>query len=94
MTAAVERGAEGGSSGARNESGNGGGGGWLPDVERGTQGRLVPYYLMLAGISAVNFLFFVGVVARKYEYKRPAAAAAARRKKAAVVAGRSLEGVM
>lgn len=57
VTAAVERG--GGASG-----------GWLPDVERGTQGRLVPYYLMLAGVSAVNFLFFAGIVARKYEYKR------------------------
>jgi peptide/histidine transporter 3/4 len=72
VTAAVERG-----GGAR-------GGGWLPDSERGSPGRLSQYYLMLAGVSAANFLFFVLVVARSYEYKRPAAARRA--------AGRSPEG--
>ena len=80
VTAAVERG------------GGKGGGGWLPDKENGTPGRLVPYYFMLAGVSAANLLFFVGVVARKYEYKRPVVMAAARRRrKKAAVAGRSLE---
>lgn len=39
--------------------------GWLPDKEKGYPGRLVRYYLMLAGVSAVNFLFFVFVVARR-----------------------------
>ena len=58
--------------------------GWLPDSERGSPGRLSQYYLMLAGVSAANFLFFVLVVAKSYEYKRPAAARRA--------AGRSPEG--
>ncbi len=66
VSAAVERGGGGG-------SGGGGSSGWLPDKEKGYPGRLIKYYLMLSAVSAANFVFFVGVVARKYEYKRPEA---------------------
>ena len=78
VTAAVERG-----------SGGSGSGGWLPDKEKGSPGRLVRYYLMLAGIASFNTLFFVGVVARGYAYKRPAAA----RKAASAVGSSSSEEV-
>lgn len=47
------------------------GGGWLPDPAKNYEGKLISYYLMLAAVSLVNFLFFVGVVARSYRYKTP-----------------------